>query len=243
MEWTDSGYILGVRRHGESSVILEAMTRDHGRHLGLVRGGRSRALQPVLQPGNAVQLVWRARIDSHLGNYAVEGLTLHAGQFLSSRLALFTMTHVAALVRLLPERDPHPMLHEALGQVIEVLTDQDLAPALVARFELEMLADLGFGLDLTACAATGKQDDLIYVSPKTGRAISREAGAPWRDRLLRLPGFLRGDGGIPSAAEIADGLKLTHYFLDRDVFAPRGLAMPEGRRALVQALAALVEKG
>jgi DNA repair protein RecO (recombination protein O) len=243
MEWTDSGYVLGVRRHGESSVILEAMTRAHGRHLGLVRGGRSRTLQPMLQPGNAVQLVWRARIDGHLGHYAVEGLTLHAANFLSSRLALFAMTHVAALVRLLPERDPHPALHEALGQVIEVLADASLAPALIARFELEILSELGFRLDLSTCAATGRQDDLAYVSPKTGRAVSREAGAPWHDRLLPLPGFLRGEAGIPSPAEIVDGLRLTHYFLERDVFAPRGLLIPEGRRVLVEALLTRAEKG
>lgn len=242
MEWTDSGYVLGVRRHGESSVILEAMTRDHGRHLGLVRGGRSRMLQPVLQPGNAVQLVWRARIDGHLGHYAVEGLTLHAASFLSSRLALFAMTHVAALVRLLPERDPHPALHEALGHVIEVLGDAGLAPALIARFELEILSELGFGLDLSACAATGRQDDLVYVSPKSGRAVSREAGAPWHDKLLRLPGFLRGEEGMPGSADIADALRLTQYFLERDVFSPRGLAMPEGRRVLLEALSARAEE-
>lgn len=243
MEWTDNGYVLGVRRHGESSVILEAMTHNHGRHLGLVRGGRSRTLQPVLQPGNAVQLVWRARIDGHLGHYAVEGLDLHAAQFLSSRLALFAMTHVAALVRLLPERDPHPALHEALGQVIAVLADASLAPALVARFELEILSELGFGLDLSRCAATGRRDGLIYVSPKTGRAVSREAGAPWHDKLLPLPGFMRGEEGVPTRADIVDALKLTHYFLERDVLHPRGLVMPEGRRVLLEALSVVADKG
>ncbi|MDQ0394133.1 DNA repair protein RecO [Labrys monachus] len=236
MEWTDSGYVVGVRRHGESSVILEAMTRGHGRHLGLVRAARSRALQPVLQPGNAVQLVWRARIDGHLGHFAVEGLALHAAHFLSSRLALFAMSHVAALVRLLPEREPHPGLHGALGEIIAVISDAGVAPALIARFELEILTELGFGLDLGRCAATGSADDLAYVSPKTGRAVSREAGAPWHDRLLPLPGFLRGEVGSPSAADIADALRLTRYFLERDVFAPRGLVMPEGRHAVVEAL-------
>ncbi|WP_448952967.1 DNA repair protein RecO [Labrys neptuniae] len=243
MEWIDSGYILGVRRHGESSVILEAMTRRHGRHLGLVRGGRSRSLQPVLQPGNEVQLTWRARIEGHLGNFAVEGLTLHAARFLSSRLALFAMTHVAALVRLLPERDPHPGLHEALGHVIEVLGDAAVAPALIARFELEILSDLGFGLDLAACAVTGSREELIYVSPKSGRAVSRDAGAAWHDRLLRLPAFLRGVEGMPEADDIADALRLTQYFLERDVFAPRGIAMPEGRRVLVESVAAQGKKG
>lgn len=243
MEWSDSGYILGVRRHGESSVILETMTREHGRYLGLVRGGRSRALQPVLQPGNEVQLTWRARIEGHLGHFAVEGLTLHAARLLSSRLALFAMTHVAALVRLLPERDPHPGLHEALGHIIEVLGDPAVTPALVARFELEILSDLGFGLDLAVCAVTGRPDELIYVSPKSGRAVCREAGAPWHDRLLPLPAFLRGEEGTPSAGDIADALRLTHHFLERDVFAPRGLAVPEGRRILVESLAVQAEKG
>jgi len=236
MEWTDTGYVIGVRRHGESSAILEAMTRSHGRHLGLVRGARSRALQPVLQPGNAVQLVWRARIDGHLGYFAVEGLTLYAGHFLSSRFALFAMSHVAALVRLLPERDPHPGLHQALGEIVDVIADAGLAPALIARFELEILSELGFGLDLGRCAATGSEEDLAYVSPKTGRAVSRGAGEPWRDRLLPLPAFLRGVEGIPGPADVADALRLTQYFLERDVLAPRGLVMPEGRHALIEAL-------
>ena len=177
MEWTDEGIVLGVRRHGETSVILEAMTHHHGRHLGVVRGGRSRTLQPVLQPGNAVQVTWRARLDDHLGHFAVEGLSLHASRFLSSRLALFAISHVAVLLRLLPERDPHPSLHDALLEVVSVLADPRLAPALVARFELAILEELGFGLDLSACAATGEREDLIYVSPKTGRAVSRKAGA------------------------------------------------------------------
>ena len=237
MEWSDEGVVLGVRRHGETSVILEAMTRDHGRHLGVVRGGRSRQLQPVLQPGNAVQLVWRARLDGHLGHFVVEALSLNAARFLSSRLALFAISHVAALVRLLPERDPHPTLHAALLQVLDVLADPRLAPALVARFELAMLEELGFGLDLSACAATGETADLIYVSPKSGRAVSRKAGAPWGGKLLPLPAFLLGTDGMPSASDIADAFRLTQYFLERDVFAPRGIVLPPGRQALVEAIA------
>ena len=235
MEWTDDAIVLGARRHGESSVILEALTRGHGRHLGLVRGGRSRAQQPIIQAGNAVRLVWRARIDEHLGNFAVEGLTLHAARFLSSRLALFAVTHLSALVRLLPERDPHPGLFDALSRILADLDEPRLAPALAARFELEMLAELGFGLDLSACAATGSAEDLVYVSPKSGRAVSRAAGGPWRERLLALPGFLAGAPGAPSGAAIVDAFRLTGFFLERDVFGPRGIAMPEGRQALVDA--------
>ncbi|MDQ0471607.1 DNA repair protein RecO [Labrys wisconsinensis] len=236
MQWTDDAFVLGVRRHGESSVILEALTREHGRHLGLVRGGRSRTLQPVLQPGNAVHLTWRARIDEQLGSYAVEGLALHAGRLMGSRLALYAVTHVAALVRLLPERDPHPALHEALGPLFEALADEAAAPALVARLELAMLTELGFGLDLSACAVTGATQDLIYVSPRSGRAVSRAAGAPWSDRLLPLPAFLRGLGE-PRAEDVAGAFRLTGFFLQRDVFGPRGLVMPEGRQALVDAAA------
>jgi DNA repair protein RecO (recombination protein O) len=234
MQWTDEAIVLGVRRHGETSVILEALTRDHGRHLGMVRGGRSRGLQPVLQPGNAVRLVWRARIDEHLGNYGVEGTSLHAARFLTSRLALFAVTHLSALVRLLPERDPHPALFEAMTGILEELSEPSLAPALAARFELAMLGELGFGLDLSACAASGATDELVYVSPRSGRAVSRTAGEPWRDRLLPLPAFLAG-GGPLAPGDVAAAFRLTGHFLERDVFGPRGLALPEGRRALVDA--------
>jgi DNA repair protein RecO (recombination protein O) len=235
MQWTDDGTILGVRRHGETSVILEALTRGHGRHLGLVRGGRSKRLMPILQPGNEVRLVWRARIDEHLGHYAVEGLTLHAARFLPSRLALFALSHLVALLRLLPERDPHPSLYEALGAVLEFADDPRVAPALVARFELEMLGELGFGLDLSACAASGSTKDLDYVSPRSGRAVGHDAGRPWRDRLLPLPAFLIGDEAPPTPDDVVAAFRLTGYFLERDVFGPRGLAMPLGRQALIDA--------
>jgi DNA repair protein RecO (recombination protein O) len=239
MEWTDDGFVLGVRRHGETSVILEAMTRDHGRHLGLVRGGRSRVKRPVLQAGNGVRLVWRGRLDEHLGTYEVEGATLHAGRFLQSRLALFAVTHVAALVRLLPERDPHPSIHVALEHLLECLDEESVARALVARFELAMLAELGFGLDLSACAATGSEVDLVFVSPKSGRAVSRDAGAPYADRLLPLPAFLRDGGDPPSRSDVADAYRLTGYFLRRDVFGPRGEDLPDARAALARDEAAL----
>lgn len=235
MEWTDDGYILGLRRHGETSVILETMTREHGRHMGLVRGGRSKTMQPVLQPGNAVRLVWRARLDEHLGNFAVEGLALHAARFMEQRLALHAIGHVAALTRLLPERDPHPGIHEAIGLVIDVIDDAAVMPALIARFELAILAELGFGLDLTECAASGVVEDLVYVSPKSGRAVSRAAGEPWKDRLLPLPAFLRGEGNAVSPGDIAAAFRLTGFFLERDVYGPRGLAPPEGR-ALIAGL-------
>src|SRR5688572_16987528 len=164
MEWTDDGIVLGVRRHGEGSVIAELLTRAHGRHLGLVRGGTSARLRPVLQPGNTVRAVWRARLDEHLGNYAIEALTLRAAKLLTASHAVYGVTHLASLARLLPERDPHEEIYEMVEGALSDFDDARHAAIHIARFELAMLAELGFGLDLSACAATGTTEDLIYVS-------------------------------------------------------------------------------
>ena len=182
MEWTDDGIVVGVRRHGEANAIVDVLTAAHGRHLGLVRGGAGSRLRPVLQQGNTVRVVWRARLDEHLGAYAVEGLRLRAASFLSQPYALYGLTHLCALVRLLPERDPHPNLHATLDAILDSFGDAKAAAIEIVRFELQLLAELGFGLDLDECAATGQREELIYVSPKSGRAVSREAGEPWRDR-------------------------------------------------------------
>ncbi len=236
MQWIDEGIVLGTRRHGETSAIVELMTRAHGRHLGLVRGSAGSRLRAVLQPGNGVSATWRARLDEHLGHYAVEGLRLRAAAFLPVPHALFAVTHLAGLVRLLPERDPHAAVHDALEAVLEQIADPALAGALVVRFELQMLAELGFGLDLERCAATGGAEDLVYVSPKTGRAVSRQAGRDWHDRLLALPAFLAEDRDAPDAAELTAGFALTGFFLARHVFEPRGLSMPDARSHLLAAL-------
>jgi DNA repair protein RecO (recombination protein O) len=217
--------------------VLELMTREHGRHLGLVRGAASTRLRPVLQPGNRVSVTWRARLDEHLGNYAVEGLDLASARFLDAAHALYGLMHIAALCRLLPERDPHPQIHAALDHVLDALVDARLAGPRMARFELQLLSELGFGLDLESCAATGATAELVYVSPKSGRAVSRAAGLPWRDKLLRLPAFLgEGDGEqAPSAADLADGFAMTGFFLHRYVLEPRGVAMPDARGSFVSA--------
>ena len=235
MQWTDEGLVLGARRHGESSVIVELMTRAHGRHLGLVHGGRSKALQPVLQTGNTVQVTWRARLDEHLGTYQVEGKEQRAARFMASPLALYGLATVAALLRSLPERDPHPALFETLAVLVDHLDDGDLAPALFVRFELAILAELGFGLDLSRCAATNTTEDLAYVSPKSGRAVCSMAGEPYRDRLLALPGFLIGQARAnhPAPEEVAAGFRLTGFFLRQNVFEPRGETPPEERARFV----------
>ncbi len=239
MEWRDEGLVIGVRKHGEHSAIVEAMTREHGRHLGLVRGGRSARLNATLQPGNTLGLVWRARLDEHLGAFLVEPLAMRAGRLMASALALAGVNYLGALVRFLPERDPHESVYETLTLIADRLDDAALAPSLVARFEAQILAECGFRLDLARCAATGARENLVYVSPKSGRAVSAEAGASWRDRLLPLPAFLREGAGVdspPSAEDLADGFRLTGFFLARDLFATRGEAPPDSRRAFLAAI-------
>jgi DNA repair protein RecO (recombination protein O) len=236
MQWTDEGIVLGVKRHGETSVILELMTHGHGRHLGLVRGGGGKRMRGVLQPGNALSATWRARLDEHLGLYTVEALDLRAAGFLSAAHAVHGVTHLAALCRLLAEREPHARIYDALGAILDRLGDPAAAAPAIAHFELDFLAELGFGLDLAACAATGATDDLIYVSPRTGRAVSRGAGEPYRDKLMRLPAFLRSETELDSTNDLTDAFTLTGFFLERHAFAPRGLAMPEARAHFVVAL-------
>jgi DNA repair protein RecO (recombination protein O) len=243
MEWHDDAVILGVRRQGEGHVVLEVLTRDHGRHLGLVRGGRSARMQPLLQPGNSVTVDWRARLEDHLGAFRIEATRLRAGRLMQSPAALYGIGLVGALARLLPERDPHPALYETLEVVADALDDPALAAPLVVRFELAILAELGFGLSLDACAATGGNDGLAYVSPRTGRAVSASAGAPWSDRLLPLPAFLAGGTGmplqgLPGSEELAQAFRLTGHFLMRHVFEPRGIAVPEVRAAFIAAVTA-----
>jgi DNA repair protein RecO (recombination protein O) len=237
MQWTDDGIVLGVKRHGEANAILELMTHGHGRHLGLVRGGFGSRLRPILQPGNSVSAAWRARLDEHLGNYTVEGLRLRAASYFSAPHAIYGVTHLAALMRLLPERDPHTGLYETLDEILDQLDDPALAAPMVARFELLLLSELGFGLDLERCAATGASGDLAYVSPKSGRAVSRDAGEPWADKMLRLPAFLRQRDAIPSSHDLADGFALTGYFLTRHVLEARGLSLGDERAHFIAALA------
>lgn len=235
MEWRDEGIVLGLRRHGESAAIVEAMTRAHGRHLGLVHGGRSRRQRPVLQPGNRLDLVWRARLDEQLGTYQVEPVEMNAARLMESAVAVFALQTLAGHLRLLPERDPHPALFDTLGIILGHLDDPAAAAELVVRFELMLLDELGFGLDLTRCAATGARTDLAYVSPKSGRAVSRQAGEPWKERMFALPQFLSGSVR-PDMPAIQDGFRLAGFFLARHVYEPRGIAEPEARAGFIAAV-------
>ena len=231
MQWSDEAVILGSRPHGETSLILEILTREHGRHLGVVRGGRSRRLASSMQPGNLADVTWRARLENHLGTLSVEARELRAAGMLDSPAALYAFATLAAHLRLLAEREPHPSLYEALCVLGEHLAEPAITAPLLWRFERALLAELGFGLDLSCCAATGEREGLAYVSPKSGRAVSEVAGKPYEQRLLRLPAFLlEGQGArMPFASEITEGFRLTGYFLYRHAHEPRGLVMPDAR--------------
>jgi DNA repair protein RecO (recombination protein O) len=242
MEWRDQGIVLGVKRHGETSVIAEMMTRVRGRHLGLVRNGRSRTMLPVLQPGNLLELTWRARLDEHLGNFSAEPVSFRAASLMEQAASLHGVQALAALLRLLPERDPHPHLFDMLNIVLDHLSEASGAGELFVRFELAVLNDLGYGLDLAECAATGTREDLEFVSPRSGRAVSREAGLPYQDKLFRLPDFLK-DGSRTAATResLTEAFRMTRYFLDRHVYEPRGLEPGTARDGFIRAVLEALE--
>ncbi len=237
MDWRDEGLLVSARRHGESSAIVEVFTAEHGRHAGVVRGGASRRWIPVLQPGARVSVEWSARLEAHIGTFRVDPIDTPLGSILAERAALAVLASVLALIgAALPERAAHPALYLRTRTLIASLGRAADWPALYALWELELLADLGFGLDLSACAATGAVSDLVWVSPRSGRAVSRTGGAPWAERLLPLPGFLRGEGEARDA-DVADALALTGFFLEARL-AP-GLPrerLPPARARAAQAL-------
>jgi DNA repair protein RecO (recombination protein O) len=244
MEWSDEAIVLSARRHGESAAIVALMTREHGRHLGLVPGGAGRRARGVYQPGNRVQASWRARLSEHLGHFACELQESRAADLLEDRTRLAALSAAVALVDgALPEREAHRRVFDGLDRLILLLRaagdDAEWTPHYV-RFELDLLVDLGFGLDLARCAATGAVEGLAYVSPRTGRAVSAAAGAAYGDRLLPLPPFLlAGAAPAPARPDILAGLRLTGFFLERDVFAQRGpdRGLPEARQRLLARLA------
>jgi DNA repair protein RecO (recombination protein O) len=235
MQWQGEGLLIGVRRHGESSVIAEVMVASRGRTLGLIRGGRSSKLAATLQPGNTVQVAWRARLEEHLGTFAVELIDARAADLIADRTRLYACRLLCDHLRLLPERDPHDRL---LGLAVEALDDSKDRHALaveLARFELTLLDELGFGLDLSACAVTGQTADLTHVSPKTGRAVSREPAKPYCDRLLILPQFLISEADA-STADLMHAFRLTGHFLHMHVWEARQIEPPAVREALIEAL-------
>jgi DNA repair protein RecO (recombination protein O) len=239
MDWRDEGILIAARRHGESSAIVEVFTAAHGRHAGVVRGGAGRRLAPVLQPGARLSLEWSARLEEHIGTFRVDPIGARTAAIMADRAALAALGAMTALIAVtLPERDAHPELYARSRDLVDALGAAPDWPARYAAWELALLAELGFGLDLAACAVTGSAEDLVWVSPRSGRAVSRAAGAAWADRLLPLPAFLsRGWDLPPTAREVAAALALTGFFLEARV-AP-GLpreALPAARGRAVEAI-------
>ena len=234
MEWQGDGLILNTRRHGETSVIVDVLTRDRGRHTGLVRGGRSRTMRPVLQPGNLVHVVWRARLEDHLGAFTVDPYRMVVAGIIDDVHRLAALTTVTTLASLLPEREPHPRIYDASLLLIEQLQDDAVWPAVLVKWEMGLLEELGFGLDLGKCAASGETTGLTHVSPRTGRAVCAREAEPWKDKLLALPAFVAGPSGAPTSAEVVQGMKLTGHFLARHIFEPRGISVPEQRQRIVR---------
>ncbi len=234
MEWRDHGIVLGERRHGESGAIVTLLTAEHGRHAGRVRSTQGPRTRGVFVPGNLVSATWRARLDEHLGTYTAELVTPYAARVLEDPGRLAALAAACALIDVaLPEREPHP---RAFARLHDLMADA-LAPGWAAayvRWELDLLAELGFGLDLRCCAVTGTTEDLGFVSPRTGRAVSRSAAVPWQGRLLALPDFLIDPAAEPSAAALRAGLKLTGHFLVTHLFAPHGRAEPASRVRLLE---------
>ena len=236
MEWRDQGILLTTRRHGESAAIIDVFTQTHGRHAGVVRGGTSRKIAPILQPGAQLDLLWRARLEDHLGAYQVEPIRSRAAAALSGRLALAGLNTVTALLGFcLPEREPHGGLYQRTEQLLDLLGQDDVWPLAYLNWELALLEEMGFGLDLSACAVTGQTDGLVYVSPKSGRAVSAAGAGDWASRMLPLPPCLRGEGLSPDA-EVAQAFDTTGYFLMHRL-APVlvGKPLPQSRARFVEA--------
>jgi DNA repair protein RecO (recombination protein O) len=245
MDWRDEGIILSARRHGETSAIVHVLTRDRGVHAGLVKGGYAKRQRSTIEPGNRVYAAWRARLAEHLGHFALECTHAHGAALMDDPDRLAAMSAALAVAgAALPEREPHPATLDGLLALLDALEHIDIAPDASAwgqvyvRWELGLLSELGFRLDLSHCASTGVTEDLVWVSPKSGRAVSAAAGEPFKNKLLALPGFLRseGGGGETTLGDIVLGLKLSGYFLERHLFAPHDRAMPQARARFVDRL-------
>lgn len=235
MDWRDEGLLLSMRPHGESAAIIEVLTAAHGRHAGVVRGGASRKMAATLQPGTGLMLEWRARLDEHIGAFTVEPLRSRA-HLLSDRLALAGLLSACALLRVaLPEREPHPGLWTVTLALFDALGQADWTSAYL-RWELRLLEELGFGLDLSACAVTGATEGLAYVSPKSGRAVTAKGAGDWADRLLPLPQGLAANAPLGPEA-LAQGLRLTGFFLERGLRPVlHDKPLPEARARLLDLL-------
>ncbi|WP_417268932.1 DNA repair protein RecO [Celeribacter sp.] len=237
MEWRDQGTVLAVRKYGETSVVLEVFTEAHGRHAGVVRGGVSRKMTPHLQPGGQISVTWKARLEDHLGTFTVEPLRSRAADVMSDPLALEGLnTLTSLLTSTLPEREPHDYLYLETMSLFDRLGTDPNWPLAYLHWEVSLLEELGFGLDLSACAVTGSPDDLVYVSPRSGRAVSRQGAGEWADKLLPLPQCLLGQSSLVYA-EIIEGMTTTGHFIAKILAELSDKPLPQARERFLDRLA------
>jgi len=234
MEWTSDGIVLSVRKHGETSAIVDVLTPDHGRHLGLVRGGVGRRMRPVLQPGNVINVTWRARLSEHLGYMTAELSEARFAEIMDDRKALTALNAICAVaIAIMPERETHKDVYDATAILISHLHNADIWPALYVRWEAGLLSAMGYGLDLSSCAASGVTENLTHISPRSGRAVCYAEAEPYLDKMFILPQFLRSGQGA-TASDIAAGLHLTGEFLRTRIFWPANKDLPEARERMVE---------
>jgi len=237
MDFSDDAFVLSARAHGDTGVIVELLTEGHGRRAAYVAGGASRKMKPFLQAGARVAVDYRARTSDNLGSARLEPVGEGPSALFDDALALTGLAAAAAVAQgALPEREPHPGAFLAFEALMSAFAIPHIWPAIFVRFEAGLLDDLGFGLDLSRCAVTGDMDDLIWVSPRTGRAVSRDAGAPYADKLLKLPPFILGAQAGLSDGDVGDGLDLTGHFLEQFVFHPQNRPIPPARVWLIDKL-------
>ncbi len=236
MRWEDEGVVLSARPWGETSRIVQLLTPEHGRHAGLVRGASAAGRAPIYTPGNRVNAQWSGRLPEHLGHLTCELVDARAARVLHHPLRLAAVSSVCALAEwFLAEREPAPVVHAASEAILDRLAGTGDWRANYVFWELTLLSETGAGLDLTHCAVTGSTDDLSYVSPKTGRAVSRSGAGPWAPRLLSLPRFLHA-GTAPERNDLVSALELTGYFLHRNAVAHGRRALPPARLRLLDGL-------
>lgn len=237
MQWQDEGIILSLRKYGEYDAVVDVLTRHHGRHAGMVRGGMGRRKRGDVQVGNFVTLEWRGRLETHLGTYQLELARAYSATLLDSGAKLAVLNSMTSLLTLcLPEREEHQPLLDSMMSFLEMLgldADMSLWGPVLVKWELGLLQELGFGLDLSCCAATGVTEGLAYVSPKSGRAVSKEAGLPYHDKMLILPAFLINDMNNVTAEDVLSGLTLTEYFLMRHMFEGNIKKFPAARSMIL----------
>ena len=237
MDFHEEGFVLSARAHGDTGVVVDLLTETQGRRGAYVAGGASRKMKPFLQVGSRVIVDYRARSSDHLGSARLEAVGEGPSALFDDAMALTGLAAAAAVAQgALPEREPHPGAFLAFEAMMSAFAIPDVWPAIFVRFEAGLLDDLGFGLDLSRCAATGSMDDLVYVSPRTGRAVSRDAGAPYADKMLKLPPFMLGAQAGLSEGDVGAGLDLTGHFLEQFVFHPQNRPLPEARVWMVDRL-------